>query len=243
VPPEHGKLSLETVLALDNVPLELPVAGVGLRVLSGFVDYLLVTLLLIGWLLAWFGLAFSATAFRASGLRMGFGWLLAVMILGIFAIEYGYFAGLELWLGGRTVGKWALGLRVVNAEGGRPGPAALLMRNAVRFPDLIVGVPLMALDPLARRLGDRLARTLVVHARSHERELVLGRLPKGWGGREVAVAESFLRRANDLEPRRAELLARQLLGLIERDDPSLLLGSRAEEDAVETLRRVLEVRV
>jgi len=38
--PEDG-LAAETVLGLDNVPLDLPVAGVGPRVLAAFLDYLL----------------------------------------------------------------------------------------------------------------------------------------------------------------------------------------------------------
>ena len=54
----------------------------------------------------------------------------------------------------------ALRLRVVTAEGGRPGASALLMRNLVRALDLVFGIPLMAVDPLSRRLGDRLAGTL-----------------------------------------------------------------------------------
>jgi uncharacterized RDD family membrane protein YckC len=226
----------ETILALDNVPLELPVAGVGSRVLAGFLDYLLVGLLMLAWLVL---LVFTLDIARKAG--VGGGWWVALAILGVFAIEYGYFSGLELLQGGRTPGKRALGLRVVTREGGRPGPAALLLRNAVRMGDLVVGVPLMALDPLARRLGDRLAGTLVVHTRVREVDLVLGRVPRGWSGREVAVAESFLRRAAELEPQRARPMARRLLELIERDDPSLLSGVVPDRDPIETLRRVLGV--
>lgn len=231
-----GERGEETILALDNVPLELPVAGVGSRILAGFLDYALVTLLMLGWVVL---LVFTLDAARKAG--PGAGWWLALLILGLFAIEYGYFSGLELLMGGRTIGKRALGLRVVTREGGRPGPAALLLRNAVRTGDLLVGVPLMAFDPLARRLGDRLAGTLVVHSRPREKEVVLGHVPRGWSGREVAVAESFLRRAGDLEPHRARPMARRLLELIERDDPTLMSGIAPDRDPVETLRRVLGV--
>jgi uncharacterized RDD family membrane protein YckC len=226
----------ETILAIDNVPLELPVAGIGSRILAGFLDYMLVALLMLGWVVL---LVLSLDAGRKAGLRSG--WWLAFLILGLFAIEYGYFSGLELLMGGRTFGKRALGLRVVTREGGRPGPAALLLRNAVRTGDLLVGVPLMALDPLARRLGDRLAGTLVVHTRPRERDLVLGRVPRGWTGREVAVAESFLRRAPDLEPQRARPMARRLLELIERGDPTFMTGITPDPDPVKTLRRVLGI--
>jgi uncharacterized RDD family membrane protein YckC len=223
----------DTILALDNVPLELPVAGVGSRVLAAFIDYVFVFVGMIAWMVAILTLA--ATVWPSGG------WGIALAILGLFLIEYGYFAGIELALGGRTLGKQALGLRVVTRQGGRPGPAALLLRNVVRLVDLLVGVPLMALDPLSRRVGDRLAGTLVVHGRRRELELLVRRLPAGWGGREAAVVEGYFRRARDLEPAHAEALARRLLVLVERDDPALLQAAPPELPPAERLRRALGV--
>lgn len=219
-----------TILALDNVSLDLPVAGAATRALAVFLDYLIVVVLA---LLVVFGLFMFALAARPSG-----GWLVALILIGLFVIDTGYFAGVELATGGRTFGKWALGLRVVMQHGGRPGAVALLVRNAVRSVDLVVGVPIMAADPLARRLGDRLAGTLVVHGEARRDDVVLARVPRGWGAREVALVESFLRRAPELEAPRAEALARSLLASVERDDPALLEGLRAG-DPVETLRRAL----
>ncbi len=206
-----------TILALDNVPLGLPVAGVGSRVLAAFLDYVLVSLAMLVWVVA------SLVVGRT--LAPSFGWGLALIILGYFLIEYGYFAGCEIALGGRTAGKRALRLR---------------LRNAVRSVDLLTGVPLMALDPLSRRVGDRLAGTLVVHDRPPEADVVVRRVPAGWGGREVAIVESFFRRRGDLEAGRAEALAHRLLALVERDDPALLQGI-AGADAAETLRRALGI--
>lgn len=222
----------ETVLGLDNVPLDLPIAGAGSRALAAFLDYLVVAAVSILWLVG--------GAFAAAWARVGWGWVVAVLVVGLFVIDYGYFAGVEIATGGRSFGKWAIGLRVVARHGGRPAVAALLVRNCVRTVDLLVGVPMMSLDPLARRLGDRLAGTLVVHVRSREPEVVLHRIPRGWGGREVALLESFLRRASDLEPERAQRMARQLLGCIERDDPSLLAGVERDPDPIEALRRALQ---
>lgn len=221
-----------TILAIDNVPLDLPIAGAASRSLSAFLDYLIVGALSIVWLFA--GVMVGAS------LRPG-GWFLAVLLLGLFVIDYGYFAGVEVATGGRTFGKWALGLAVVTRTGGRPGPAALLIRNVLRAVDLLLAVPLMAMDPLARRLGDRLAGTLVVHTRQdRESEMVAQRIPRGWSGREVGVAESFLRRARDLEPARAQRMALQILALIERDDPALVAAVAPGPDAVATLRGVLQ---
>ncbi len=166
--------------------------------------------------------------------------MLGIFLLGLFVIEYGYFAGVEVARQGQTFGKWAVGLRVVAREGGRAGNAALLIRNAVRTIDLVVGVPLMATDPLARRLGDRLAGTLVLHTHLPTREVVAGRVPQGFGPDEAALLESFLRRASDLEPERAQRLARQLIACIECLDPALASEIDREAPPVEELRRVVE---
>ncbi|HVR08119.1 MAG TPA: RDD family protein, partial [Thermoanaerobaculia bacterium] len=143
---------------------------------------------------------------------------------GIFLIEWGYFAGMEIATGGRTLGKMAVRLRVVTAEGAEPGAGSLLVRNVVRDVDYLVGVPLMAADPLARRLGDRLAGTLVVHE-ERQQSVLLGRVPPGWSAREVAIVESFLARAGELrDAATRDEMARLLLSRIERDAPELLAG-------------------
>ena len=74
---------------------------------------------------------------------------------------------------------------------------ALLVRNMVRLIDSFVGVWLMLLDPRARRLGDRLAGTLVVHERARaDREIAGRRASRRAGARARSrVVESLLRRA------------------------------------------------
>ena len=203
-------------------------AGVGSRALAAFLDYLLVGIAVF----VWGGICMAIGAWRP-----GIGWwMVAVFLVGFFIIEYGYFASIETLREGRTFGKWALGLRVVSREGGRPGTPAFLVRNAVRSVDLVVGVPLMALDPLSRRLGDRLAGTLVVHAHPPAPETLLTHPPRAWTVAETALLETFLRRAPDMEPWRSERLARQLLACIEHDDPEL--GGRIDHssDPVGALR-------
>jgi len=220
-----------TVLGLDNIPLELPVAGAASRALSAALDYLIVGIVVVLW-----GAGCLALAILAS---LGW-WALAAFFLGFFVIEYGYFAGVEIAREGQTFGKWALGLRVVTRDGARPGTAALLLRNAVRSVDLIVGVPLMATDTLARRLGDRLAGTLVLHTHSPARETVARRAPRGWDARDAALLEMFLRRAQDMEAARAERLAGQLLETIEADDPEFALRIDRALGPVGALRQLVE---
>lgn len=224
----------ETVLAMDNIPLALPVASVGSRALAASLDYILVAVIAVAWV---FGCIFLGKRLEA---LFGMGWMFAIMILGFFVLEYGYFAGIEAVTGGRSFGKWALDLRVVSRHGGRASVGALLLRNLVRLIDTLVGVWFMLLDPLARRLGDRLAGTLVVHTRAQEKEIVVGRIPAGWGPRQVAVVESLLRRAEGMDPTRARTLARELLACIERDDPSLLAETPPDPDPVLRLRRAVQ---
>jgi len=83
---------------------------------------------------------------------------LALMVL--------YFVLLE-GLVGTTLGKWALGLRVVRTDGGKPGPARSAARNLLRLVDglpafNIVGIVLILRSPEKARFGDRVAGTRVV---------------------------------------------------------------------------------
>jgi uncharacterized RDD family membrane protein YckC len=223
----------EAVLGLDNVRLELPIAGPATRALAVFVDYLVVGVLS--------AILVVVAIVASAGLADVRWWIVALTILGLFVIDYGYFAGMEVATGGRTLGKMALDLVVLDRRGGRASRSALLIRNCVRTADLLVGVPLMAADPLSRRLGDRLAGTVVAHARPVDAgEFMLRRIPSGWGAEHVAVLEDFLRRCRDLEPDRAQGIARRLLALIERDDPALLAGAPATGDAVAALKRAVE---
>jgi uncharacterized RDD family membrane protein YckC len=205
-----------TVLALDNVQIDLPLARVGSRVLAGLVDYLLVLVLILLWSLAAFLLA------RSLGLQAG--WGVAGWLLGLFAIDYGTFAAQELLFEGRTLGKRLFQLRVVARDGAAASSGAILVRNLVRTIDVMIGVPLMALDPLSRRLGDRLAGTLVVHERAAA-ELLLARLPAGWGAAEARVVESFLRRAEELEPEAQVQLGRRVEAWVDGRAPGFLPGA------------------
>lgn len=222
----------EGVLSLDNIRLDLPLAGPASRVLAAAIDYLVLGVLVLLWFLAWIVLAPNLSG----------GWIAAVLLIGLFLLEQGYFMGCEIALGGRTPGKMAMRLRVVGQDGGEAGTSALVLRNLLRSVDVIVGVVLMIFDRRSRRLGDRLGGTLVVHEPREERPSGLLRIPAGWGAREVAVVESFLARRSELEAARRDHLARRILGWIERDDPRLLEGGGLHDpqaDPVAALIRAL----
>jgi uncharacterized RDD family membrane protein YckC len=86
--------------------------------------------------------------------------------LAVYVILFGYFLLCEgVW--GRTLGKLALGLRVVKIQDGSPcGWSRSIVRNLIRPFDLFfVGLPgglVVMLTPARQRIGDLLGGTLVV---------------------------------------------------------------------------------
>jgi len=226
-----SEIRRESILGLDNIRLDLPIAGIGSRSLAAFLDYLVVVALAFLWVFL-VGLLMT---------RLTPAWAPALLIVGWFLLEWGYFAGMEVATGGRTLGKMAVKLRVVTAEGGTPGPGALLARNLVRSLDLIFGVLLMVLDPLSRRLGDRLGGTVVIHDRPPEAAPVLGRVPPGWGPRELALVEAFLARAGGMDDMAATWeMADRILDRLRRDAPELLEGLDTRNDPIGSIRRALQ---
>jgi uncharacterized RDD family membrane protein YckC len=69
-------------------------------------------------------------------------------------------------LGGRTLGKWALGLRAVTVTGERPTNGQMVLRNVLRIVDLLwFPLVLVLLSPLRQRSADVAAGTMVVRER------------------------------------------------------------------------------
>ncbi|MEH6416260.1 RDD family protein [Pseudomonas sp. CGJS7] len=93
----------------------------------------------------------------------------AILMLISFVLSWFYSVLFEVLMQGRTPGKWALGLRVVAADGAPVGWMASFTRNLLRVVDALpvgyaVGLTTCLIDPWGRRLGDMVAGTLVVHA-------------------------------------------------------------------------------
>ncbi len=103
--------------------------------------------------------------------RWARGWFVTDPLCVVFlAVMFLYFVLFEGFLGA-TPGKRAVGLRVVNADGQPPGLGRSVLRNALRVVDGlpvlgILAVVLIASSRDRTRLGDRAAKTWVVHART-----------------------------------------------------------------------------
>jgi uncharacterized RDD family membrane protein YckC len=230
----------------EQVALHLPLAGPTSRMLAYAIDLaaiftveLVVFFLLLASapLAEWFQrmvgevqgeLAAGGTPGESSALLT----LLAGFLLLQFVIEWGYFLFFELAMGGRSLGKRALGLRVLR-DGGRPlGLRESLVRNALRVVDMLpanylVGLVAMVVSPEGKRLGDIAAGTVVVR---------LDRVARPRELPEVEEASAFrfdhvhLARLGSTE----RALLRQTLRRLDEFEPEA--AAQALELAVETLR-------
>jgi len=150
------------VRTADNVVLGYSVAGVGSRLAAQLVDGAVLSGILI--------VAYAVVTSAVGSVGGRNGALVAALIVSgvLFFVVFAYFFVFELATGGRTPGKNALGIRVMMLDGSSPDRAAILVRNVVRIVDTVmggVGLFVMFFHPLARRLGDIAAGTVVVRDR------------------------------------------------------------------------------
>lgn len=146
----------------------------------------------------------------------------ALSMISYFVISIGYGVFTEWAWRGQTVGKRIMRLRVMDAQGLRLQFHQILMRNLLRFADLLPGCYLvggvaMVLSKRAQRLGDLAANTVVVHIPKHAEpdldQLLAGkfnslrqfphleaRLRQRATPEEARLALQSLVRRDDLEP-------------------------------------------
>src|SRR2546428_1033312 len=113
----------------------------------------------------------------------------ALVLLYYFAV-LGYFVLFEALNGGRTLGKQALGIRVVMATGHPVTPTAAVVRNLVRLLDcyfpllpVLPGLLFVFLQRRNQRPGDLAAGAVVGRGRPTERRLGgADEAPVGGGG-------------------------------------------------------------
>ena len=147
----------------EQVVFSYTIAGIGSRAAAALIDYSIC-----------FGLAltlgFAALSFARRVASVP--WMVAVLVLLLFAIFWGYYVLLEGLWDGQTPGKRQLGLRVVRDGGYSITFGASAIRNLVRFIDMQpgavygVGVLSAVLSRSGKRLGDYAAGTIVVRERA-----------------------------------------------------------------------------
>jgi uncharacterized RDD family membrane protein YckC len=150
------------IVTPDAVALDLEVATVGSRGIAYLVD-----LAIVGTGLVLLGVA--EAVFGVGGFVPDWAGLVLVLLL-VFAWQFGYPIGFETLRRGRTPGKALLGLRVVTVEGAPVGFRHAAVRAVVGLFELTgtVGVPAILTSLVSahgQRLGDLAAGTLVVRER------------------------------------------------------------------------------
>ncbi|APV48643.1 hypothetical protein BWI17_02445 [Betaproteobacteria bacterium GR16-43] len=120
--------------------------GVGIRIAAGIVDLIIMMIII-------FPLTFLA------GQSMG-------LQLGLSLVGIAYFIVMEA-LKGQTIGKMALGIKVVKKDGSPISWQESIIRNILRIVDALpflylIGIILIAVTANKQRVGDMAAGTLVV---------------------------------------------------------------------------------
>jgi len=143
----------------ENVVLTYTLAGPTLRAGAYLVDFSLQMVLLII-----VSTMVFCSAYLAPNIAVG------VLLIFWFALHWWYFTLFEALWNGRTPGKWAVGLRVIQDKGYPVTFWAAVGRNLLRAVDSSAfyapAFVSMLLNRRFKRIGDRLGRTVVVCERS-----------------------------------------------------------------------------
>jgi uncharacterized RDD family membrane protein YckC len=150
------------IVTPEAVPLDLETATVGSRAVAYLLD---LTIMAVGYV----ALGFATTALGGGGFVPGWAGI-ALLLLLVFALQFGYPVGFEVLWRGRTPGKAAMGLRVVTDEGAPVGLRHAAVRVTVGLFELLatLGVPAIIsslVSSRGQRLGDLAAGTIVVRER------------------------------------------------------------------------------
>jgi uncharacterized RDD family membrane protein YckC len=150
----------------EGVDLQFELANVGSRSLAILADLAVCGLIFF----VVYGLTYMATRnsstdwfseFGSNALEIG-------LALVIFGFQWVYFSLFEWMWNGQTPGKRLMHLRVIKADGAPVSWSDVLLRNLSRPIDTfgpmgLIGLLMIFAGPKGQRLGDLMARTLVIH--------------------------------------------------------------------------------
>lgn len=168
-----------TLQTPESVELEFTLAGIGNRAYALLIDYLVWSLILIGFFIAW--AIFSSQLLEAIENLVGSSkqlklWLVAIQLLITFFIYVGYFVIFETLWQGQTPGKRFVKIRVIRDDGRPVSLQQSTLRSLLRPVDdlFFFGVFFIVFGKREKRLGDWVAGTLVIQ---EERPVVSSDFP------------------------------------------------------------------
>jgi uncharacterized RDD family membrane protein YckC len=150
----------------EEIDLQVELANVGSRTLAILVDLALGGLVLF--------VVYALTLLLAHDVandwltKLSSNTLKMLLILLIFGLQWVYFNLFEWIWNGQTPGKRLLHLRVIKVDGSPVSGIDVLLRNLSRPVDTLgpmglIGLLMIFVSRKAQRLGDLMARTLVIH--------------------------------------------------------------------------------
>ncbi|MGB7547771.1 MAG: RDD family protein [Terracidiphilus sp.] len=230
------QLSIETP---ELVAIQMTLAGIGSRFIALLIDTLI-------WLAALAVLgAVSRMILPGMGAfsRLSAQWAVAIYVLCLFLLNWGYFTLFEAFWNGQTPGKRVVGIRVIQRSGRAIGLFESMARNFIRYVDQIpffyvVGVVAVFSTRQHQRLGDLAAGTLVVRDRVQETPL--------WGdaGARTFTAGAFAQGAPAAEPHMAVSLDSTGIAKLSSSDLEVLEGFFSRRlDLPLTTRQALAQRI
>ncbi|MGO3209747.1 RDD family protein [Brachybacterium sp. AOP42-C2-15] len=210
----------DALITGDAVLLDLRTASFATRMLSAVIDGVLQLAILVGGTIAMAWLA--ARAELDDGMVVA-----AVLVMSVLAYV-GYPVLCELLLRGRSVGRLAMGTRVVRDDGGPVHVRQSLIRAVMAMLEIwstsgAIALTCSVIDRRSRRVGDLLAGTMVIQERMRDRTPQRVEVPaslQDWvqgadvGRLPVTLMQdvrSFLPRASTINPESRRQLSRELL--------------------------------
>ena len=212
------------VVTPEAVPLELETANIGSRCLAVTIDWLIQGSTLFALIVGLTALAGATNANVGVGLATAFFFLLTFIVL------WGYPTVMETLWRGRTVGKVALGLRVITVEGAPVRFRHAAIRATLGLVDFLLtsgaaAVISVLVTRRSQRLGDLVAGTVVLRERTGLRAPVAVEFPVPAGLEAYAQTLDVARlTADDYRATRAFLLRAASLAPAIRYDLALRIA-------------------
>ncbi len=157
----------------EFVSIQFQIAGLGSRSAAFIIDQLLLMVVNI--------LSLIVLFFVLDGMSMmeffmvGNSLPIAITIIVLFLVNWGYFFTCEFFSGGRTLGKKLMGIRVIQENGHSITLLSSFIRNLLRIIDSLptayfLAIIMVFFHSKHKRLGDIVAGTIVVHERKAKRK-------------------------------------------------------------------------
>ncbi|MEH2011930.1 RDD family protein [Nostoc sp.] len=219
----------------ESVELEFTLAGIGNRALALLIDYTILIVTLLLFVLTWSVLSTQllnfVEDFFTNGKNLGV-WLLAIFFIIAFAIYISYFVFFEtLWFG-QTPGKRFAKIRVVRDDGRLIGLQQATLRALLRPFDetLFIGAFLIMLGRREKRLGDLAAGTIVIQAQipTASATLIISEQAKVLNQQLVEIADLSQLLPDDFAVIREYLQRRGAMSLKARASLSLKLAEQVK---------------